>query len=296
MELERYRKVNIPGIMARVMKLFAVSLALAAAAPAVAFEYDCMMEPYRIVEVKSTVQGRIETINVERSDFVKQGQPLVIFESEVETATVELARAKVEMKAELNSSQVSHRFAKRKLGRFDGLAEEGVVAEQTKDEVETEAALAWFQIKQAKENRHLAELELQRAQALLNQHTVASPLDGIVVERYRSPGEFAGDGAIIQLAQLDPLNIEVLLPASRFGMIKPGMQATVNPEAPLDGSYKAVVKLVDRVVDASSGMFGVRLELPNPDNKLPGGLRCTVSFGGVASGSTTSISRFSSPK
>ena len=287
---------NIYGIMNLTTKLLVGSLALLPAVPAVAFDYDCMMEPHRIVEIKSTVQGRIEKINVERSDFVTKGQPLVVFESDVETATVELARAKVEMQAELSSSKASHKFAVRKLGRFDGLSEEGVVAEQTKDEVETEAALAWFQIKQAKENRHLAELELLRAQALLNQHTVTSPLDGIVVERYRSPGEFAGDGPIIQLAQLDPLNIEVLLPASSFGSIKPGMQALVNPEAPLDGSYTAVVKLVDRVVDASSGMFGVRLELPNPDNKLPGGLRCTVSFASDSADSTANISRFSPPE
>lgn len=253
-------------------------LLLGLAGPVAAFEYDCMMEPHRVVEVKSSVNGRIEAINVERSDLVKQGQPLVIFESAVEQASVELARARMEMVSELKSSKVSHKFAVRKLGRFDGLTEEGVVAEQTKDEVETEAALAWFQINMAKENRRLAELELQRAQAILDQHTVKSPLEGIVVERYRSPGEFAGDGPIVQLAQLDPLNVEVLLPASRFGMVKAGMKATVRPEEPLDGTYKAEVKIVDRVVDASSGMFGVRLELPNPDHKLPGGLRCTVSF------------------
>lgn len=262
-------------------RLVATVFALAVAGPAQAFDYDCMMEPNRIVEVKSTVNGRIESINVERSDLVKKGQPLVIFESEVEKASVDLARARMEMVSELKSSKVSHKFAVRKLGRFDGLMEEGVVAEQTKDEVETEAALAWFQINMAKENRHLAELELARAQALLNQHTVKSPLDGVVIERYRSPGEFAGDGPIVQLAQLDPLNVEVLLPASRFGMIKTGMKAMVTPEDPLEGNYPAIVKIVDRVVDASSGMFGVRLELPNPDYKLPGGLRCTVSFSGV---------------
>jgi RND family efflux transporter MFP subunit len=258
--------------------MLAGSLALAIATSAIAFEYDCMMEPHRVVEVKSTVNGRIETIKVERSDFVKVGQPLVVFESGVEKASVDLARARVDMNAELSSSKVSHKFAVRKLGRFGGLMEEGVVAAQTKDEVETEAALAKLQILQARENTYLAKLELARAQALLNQHTVTSPIDGIVVERFRSEGEFASDGPIIQLAQLDPLNVEVLLPASRFGLIKPGMQATVMPEAPLDGSYTAEVKIVDRVVDASSGMFGIRLELPNPDNKLPGGLRCTVRF------------------
>ena len=262
-------------------RLLAGVFVVVMAAPVMAFDYDCMMEPNRVVEVKSTVNGRIEAINVERSDVVKKGQPLVIFESEVERASVELARARMEMEAELKSSKASHRFAARKLKRFDGLSEEGVVAEQTKDEVATEAALAWLQISQAKENRHLAELELARAQALLDQHTVKSPLDGVVVERFRSPGEFAGDGPIVQLAQLDPLNVEVLLPASRFGMIKPGMKARVTPEEPLEGSYPAIVTIVDRMVDASSGMFGVRLELPNPEYKLPGGLRCTVSFTGV---------------
>ncbi len=278
MNLEQGRKAKKPGVMRRVIKLLASSLILPAAMPAVAFEYDCMMEPHQVVEVKSTVKNRIETISVERSDFVRQGQPLVEFESDVEKASVALANARKDMRAELRSSKVSHKFAVRKLGRFGGLLEEGVVAAQTKDEVETEAALAELQIELARENRYLAKLELARAQALLDQHTVVSPIDGVVVNRYRSPGEFAGDGAIVELAQLNPLNVEVLLPASRFGQIKPGMRATVVPESPLDGRYSAEVKIVDRVVDASSGMFGVRLELPNPDNKLPGGLRCTVSF------------------
>ena len=243
-----------------------------------AFEYDCMMEPHQVVEVKSAVDGRIEAVNVERSDFVTKGQPLVVFESNVEKATVELARAKLKMSAELDSSVASHRFAVRKLGRFDGLAEQGVVADQTRDEVQTEAVLARLQIVQAKENRRLAELELERVLAVLNQHTVDSPLTGVVVERSKSPGEYAEDEPIMLLAQLDPLNIEVLLPASKFGSIKTGMKARVTPESPLEGSYTAEVKVVDRVVDASSGTFGVRLELPNPDNRLPGGLKCTVSF------------------
>jgi RND family efflux transporter MFP subunit len=258
-----------------------------------AFEYDCMMEPYRVVEVKSAVKGRIETINVERSDYITAGQSLVVFEADVEKATVELARAKLDMTAELNSSRVSHNFAKRKLGRFDKLAAKGVVADYDKDEVQTEASLAALQILQAKENKQLAELELQRALAVLNQYTVISPIDGVVVNRFKSPGEYADaeDGPILQLAQLDPLNIEVLLPASRFGSIKPGMKANVSPESPLNGSYTAEVKIVDRVVDASSGTFGIRLELPNPDNKLPGGLKCTVSFNDGSPGTVSRVSK-----
>ena len=36
--------------------------------------------------------------------------------------------------------------------------------------------------------------------------------------------------------------------------------------------------VVDRLLDASSGTFGVRLALPNPTGALPAGIRCRVEF------------------
>jgi hypothetical protein len=36
--------------------------------------------------------------------------------------------------------------------------------------------------------------------------------------------------------------------------------------------------IVDRVVDAASGTFGVRLELSNSDLRLPAGRKCNVTF------------------
>ena len=42
--------------------------------------------------------------------------------------------------------------------------------------------------------------------------------------------------------------------------------------------HVASVTLVDRVIDAASGTFGARLELPNPDHSIPGGLHCQVHF------------------
>jgi hypothetical protein len=39
--------------------------------------------------------------------------------------------------------------------------------------------------------------------------------------------------------------------------------------------------VVDRVFDASSGTFGVRLELPNPNGAIPAGVRCKVEFAKV---------------
>ena len=37
--------------------------------------------------------------------------------------------------------------------------------------------------------------------------------------------------------------------------------------------------VVDKVVDAASGTFGIRLEVPNPGNRIPSGLKCRVRLG-----------------
>ena len=47
--------------------------------------------------------------------------------------------------------------------------------------------------------------------------------------------------------------------------------------APVEGIV-ATVTIVDKVIDAASSTFGVRLELPNAKQQMPSGLRCVVRF------------------
>jgi membrane fusion protein (multidrug efflux system) len=72
--------------------------------------------------------------------------------------------------------------------------------------------------------------------------------------------------------------VEVIVPVEFFGRITMGMRAEVKPEFPDPRTYSADVIIVDKIIDAASGTFGVRLELPNPGNHLPAGLKCKVVF------------------
>lgn len=128
-------------------------------------------------------------------------------------------------------------------------------------------------------NRRLADLELQRTAAEVALRTIKSPVNGVVVERFMHPGEFPKQEKILKIAQIDPLRVEVYAPVAMWGKVTVGKTAFVKPEPPLTGQYSAKVTVVDRVVDAASGTFGVRLELPNRDLKLQAGLKCTVRFG-----------------
>ena len=128
-------------------------------------------------------------------------------------------------------------------------------------------------------NEHsLAKLEHLQALERLKRRTIRSPISGVVIERPMSPGEVVDDEIILRLAQIDPLRVEIVLSAESFGSIHPGTKVAVIPEIPGDEVQTASVTIVDRVIDAASGTFGARLELPNPQGSIPSGLHCQVRF------------------
>ena len=58
-------------------------------------------------------------------------------------------------------------------------------------------------------------------------------------------------------------------------------RVSVIPDLPGAAPAMARVTLVDKVIDAASNTFRVRLSLPNPGNKLPAGARCRVDLAPV---------------
>jgi len=243
-------------------------------------EFDCVMEPQQLVKLASPVVGVIGRLDVDRGDVVYKGQILGKLEDDVEQANLALARAKATNDFPIKSIEARLTFLRRKHERADLLVSRNAAAQSTLDEAESDANVAEHQLKEAELNLKVAQLELNHAEATLRERTLQSPLDGVVVERLLLPGEYRNDQSpILTLAQIDPLRVEVFVPIRYYGRIRVGNEAKIRPEEPIGGSYNAAVIVVDRVMDAASGTFGVRLTLPNPQLELPAGVRCKVTFG-----------------
>ena len=212
---------------------------------------DCIIEPNVIVDLSSPVVGVLDTLTVDKSDEVKKGQLVATLNADVEAVNLHISKEK------LNLSRVEY-------DRAVELYREKAITLSDKDKSENE--------------KNLYELDIKHAQANLDLRKIRSPIDGVIVKRYAMPGEFVETRPILQIAQLDPLRIEVVSPVSNYGKIVKGMRAEILPEF---GDYKtliAKVVVVDKVIDAASGTFGVRLELSNKDYAIPGGLKCQVRF------------------
>ncbi len=247
-------------------------------AKAQALEFDGLIEPTLTTNVGSNTPGILESVNVDRGDMVKEGQVVASLQAGVEKSTMELAKARAELDATIKSKKAEMEFADRSKQRKKELYEKKTLSFQEWDEAETKRMLAELALNEALEAKRLAELEYKRSVEVVRRMSIRSPVNGVVVERYLHQGEYIEDKPVLKLAQIDPLHVEVIMPVSVLGSVKVGMFAEVKPEAPVGGVYKAKVTIVDRVVDAASGTFGVRLELPNPDYKLPPGLKCKVLF------------------
>lgn len=239
---------------------------------------DCVVNPSDIVDLGSAVSGKVVLIHVDRSDRVERNQTLVELESGVEKAALALADRRARLETTIELRQEIAAFDRLTLQRTEELLRTSAVSQHDVDKVKSEVQITALQVQQARDNKQLAELERQRAAEVLALRTIRSPVSGVVMERFKSVGEYVDDEPVLRIAQLDPLHIEVIADIKHLGRIVPGMTATVQPQLAGAEPYSAKVERVDAVADAASGTFGVRLSVANPDYQINAGMRCRVEF------------------
>ena len=251
----------------------------AQAAPA-APDYACLVEPNQLLKLAAPVTGVVNVVTVDRGDRVKKGQLLATLDYEVEEAAALIAQVRAANDTAIRSGRARLEFLKRKQARNEQLRTTDAVSFAAMDEAIADAKVAEATLREAELNLAMARLEARRSEGQLQQRRILSPVDGVVTERVLGPGEFRNDQAhILTVAELDPLRVETFLPIALYGSVRVGDKAEVSPEAPVGGRYTATVTVVDQVLDAASSTIGVRLELPNPEYRIPAGIHCRVRFG-----------------
>jgi len=243
-------------------------------------DVDCVIEPSAMIELGSAVPGLLSETFYDRSDFVSAGTVVAQLESDIERVSLAIAEHVAMSSTAVELRKVTASFGDRTQTRNLEMLKTSSISRQVMDQISTEAKIADLQVTQERESQQLARLEVQRAKALLNRRAIRSPVDGTVVQRYKKTGEYVDSDPVFQIAQLDPLSVEVILPVDYLGTVESGMSATITLDLPgfENESFEAKVRRIDAVADAASATYGVRLTLANPEYKIPSGVRCQVDF------------------
>jgi membrane fusion protein (multidrug efflux system) len=238
-----------------------------------------VIEPRRIAKIGSYDDGIIETIALERGDIVTQGQVLATLESRSEKLAVDLARLQSTQDVEVRSGRARLEFQKSESMRLETLFQKKLVSDKDLDDARILEVLARLDLESAAVRREAASVELSLPEARLDRRTIKSSINGVVTDVTMAPSEYIHEQTpLLTLAWIDDLNDEVFVPVSRYGQVALNQRVAVESVEPIGGQYEAHVSVVDRVFDAASRTFGVRLSLDNPNASLPAGIRCKVRF------------------
>lgn len=252
---------------------------VAAAASAEELTFDCLAEPAQRIQIGSPVTGLLAALAVGRGDQVMPGDLLARLDSTVEEANVAMAKAQSEATEALEAQRTRLTLAEASLERSRKLVDSGSVTLSKVEELQAIVEIAKRDLDTETRRLRLAAIELERQQAFLARQSILSPIRGFVTEQNLRAGEFVRqDSPIMTLVQTDPLHVEAYVPVAAWGRITTNSRGAVRLEQPAGTRRDAQVTVVDRIFDAASGTFGVRLELPNPDNQIPAGQRCQVVF------------------
>jgi RND family efflux transporter MFP subunit len=243
----------------------------------------CLIKPRQLVQLGSPVFGVLADVFVDRAQAVTKGQLLAKLDTTVEEAQLEMDRYRSTLRMPIDSAKVDMVLNQRELARRQQLANNMFSRANDVDEYAAKVEQDRITIQKAEADLETARLEAQRSQAQLQLKMLRSPVDGVITEIKLSPGEFIYEQTpVLTIAQIDPLQVEVVLPPEVYASIKVGMVATLDLDMPVGKVVTAQVDAIDPLIDAASDTFRARLILPNPGNAIPAGTRCSMHLQAAA--------------
>jgi RND family efflux transporter MFP subunit len=210
-------------------------------------------------ELKAEVAGRVTRVTVQEGDRVAAGTVLCAQDED------ELLLAVKSAEAQLAQAQVQAQQTQRDNERYQALLAKHSVTRQAAQQAETACNANIAAVAAAESNLGLARTRLKKART-------TSPFAGEVARRAVQPGEMLSPGQTA-MEVVDNRKLEVLadLPADSLSKVQVGMKVTFRVagfEAPFGGTLTQISPSVQQ----DGRTLRVRLEVPNPEGKLKGGL------------------------
>jgi ABC exporter DevB family membrane fusion protein len=278
------------------------------------------------IRVSSELSGRLKSVNVEEGDRVRKGQVLAQIENEdylarVSSAEATLAQRQAELTRIINGARTQERRAseagvqaaeailensRREAERRRTLADHEMISRDEAERYERayqvaraeyERALQEFSLVDAdprEEDRRRAEAavataraQLSEARAYLEKTFIRSPIDAVILRKFRHAGESVStqfDSPIVTLADDSSLRVRLDIDETDVARLHVGQPAFVTAEAYGSHKFTGHVVRVGRIL----GKKNIRTDEPServdtkiletlveldPGQSLPLGLR-----------------------
>src|SRR5213596_749318 len=214
--------------------------------------------------VSAKIPGRMEYLGVREGSEVKRGEIIARLESGDYQAALNAARATV---AETEAQLVQ---ARRDVDRARRLRQDQVISDVEVENVTTRLKVLEAQLGAARAQRELAAANLENTR-------VRAPFDGTVLRKDAEVGEIvspssAGGGftrtAIVTMADLGTLEVEVDVNEAYIAQIRNGQAARITLDAYPDTSFTGTVRQVVPTADRQKATVQVKVSILDRDPRI----------------------------
>jgi HlyD family secretion protein len=215
------------------------------------------------VTVSSKVVARVLEVKVGEGSQVKLGDILALLDPS-------------ELQQALNSAQAKYQIAKDDFARNQQLFADRMISPQQFDV--SASAL------------EVAKAAFDTAQLQLDNAVIRAPISGVILVKAIEPGELATVGTpIVTMADLSVVKLTVYLAEQNVGKVNLGEAVAVSVDSYPDQKFLGKItyisdqaeftpKSIQTKEERTTQVFGVKIEIPNPDQKLKPGMPADAEF------------------
>jgi RND family efflux transporter MFP subunit len=251
--------------------------------------------------VSAKIPGRIASLTVDGGSQVKKGQVIATLENAdyaaaVAEARANLANAKAQLIEAIADSGQTARDARR-VTQVHG-NDPALVSEQDAETARSKAEQAAARAGAARARVGAAAAALQVAEATLENTYIRSPFTGTVLRKEAEIGEVVAPsvgggltrGAVVTMADLTSLEVEVDVNEAYIGRVSHGQKARITLDAYPDTSFRGEVRQVVPTADRQRATVQVKVSIVDHDARILPEMGARVDFLASDSGKTATPS------
>ncbi len=239
--------------------------------------------------VAPKLAGRIADLRVSEGSEIKRGEVIARLENADYQAQASLAEASLAAaRADLAEARAASGVAAREASRLRGIRAENaeLVAEQELDNVEGAATGAAARVTAAEARIEAAAAQLRFARANLENTVIRAPFSGTVLRKEAEIGEVVAPsvgggltrGAVVTMADLKTLEVEVDVNEAYIARIRGGAPARIMLDAYPDTAFRGEVRQVVPTADRQRATVQVKVSILDRDPRILPEMGARVDF------------------